>query len=234
MKTKFTFLRALFIIAISCISIAASAQAPFSGPSDPSVPSGNIQQYVCSGGQILLKSSTVATQYLWYKKNSSGNMVLVQSSASNTYTETASPASAAGAGYYTYELQTQNASGCLSALSAPYNVFVLPPLTPTIAGTSEVCSHDANNNTSISLTASPNPSNDATYTYTYQWYRNGTAIPGATSSTYTTTETNSGASPVTINYTVTMAYTLDSACTATAAQSVIVDPVPATPTIQWN
>ncbi|HEY8999967.1 MAG TPA: hypothetical protein VIM89_01350 [Mucilaginibacter sp.] len=231
MKTSSTFIKALFTVLISCISIVASAQAPFSGPSDPSAPSGNIQQYVCAGGQISLKSSTVATQYLWYKKNSSGSMVLVQSSASNTYTETASPATAAGSGYYTYTLVTENASGCLSDMSAPYNIFVLPPITPTITGTSEICQSTAANPTQISLTASP--VNDANYSYTYQWKRNGVAIGGATSSTYTTSETAAGS----VIFTVDVSYSSTFApatCTVTATQTVTVNPIPATPTIQWN
>jgi len=233
MKTPSPFIKAIFVILIFCFSIAASAQVatPFSGPSDPSVPSGNIQQYVCSGGQVLLKSSTVASQYLWYKKNSSGTMVLVQSSASNTYTETASPATAAGSGYYTYALVTENATGCLSDMSTPYNVFVLPPITPVIAGPTAVCASTTANPTSITLTATP--VNDANYSYTYQWKRNGVALPGATSSTYTGTETTAGS----VTYTVDVSYSstfTPATCTVTATQTITVNPIPATPTIQWN
>ncbi|MBS1523123.1 MAG: hypothetical protein JST50_19140 [Bacteroidetes bacterium] len=231
MKTSSPLIKALFTILISCFSIAAFAQAPFTGPSDASVPSGNIQQYVCSGGQILLKSSTVATQYLWYKKNTSGSMVLVQSGASNTYTETASPATSAGTGYYTYTLVTENATGCLSDMSAPYNIFVLPPITPTISGPTAICASTASNPTSITLTAAP--VNDANYSYVYQWNRNGVAIPGATSSTYTGTETAAGS----VTYTVDVSYSstfTPATCTVTGTQTITVNPIPATPTIQWN
>jgi len=233
MKTSSTLIQALFTIFLSCLSIAAFAPAPFSGPSDASVPSGNIQQYVCSGGQILLKSSTVATQYLWYKKNSSGSMVLVQSGASSTYTETASPATAAGAGYYTYALVTENSSGCLSDMSTPYNVFVLPPIVAAISGASAVCQNTTSNPSQTVLTASP--VNDANYSYVYQWTKGGVPIAGATSSTYTVQENTAG----TYTYGVTVSYSSTftpaaSSCPVTATQQVTVNPVPTQPTIQWN
>ena len=64
-----------------------------------------------------------------------------------------------------------------AATSAIQGVFTTVP-TPTIAGTTAVGS---------TLTANPGTWAPAGATFTYQWYRSGTAISGATASTYTLT-----------------------------------------------
>lgn len=212
------------IVLLFGISLKVSAQVatPFSGPSTTTAPptqASNVQQVVCNGNQIVIKTAAVASAYQWYKQNPSGTMQLVQSGASITYTETST-----GAGHYIYTLVTINANGCSSNPSDPFDIFVLPPLTPTITtSNSNIC---ANNQTTTVLTASP--VNDANYSYTYQWARNGVAIAGATSSTYTVSETTAG----TDQYTVTVSYVLNPTCTATSpAQTITVVPIPAKPVI---
>jgi hypothetical protein len=222
MKTKFTFIKALIITVISSISIAASAQTPI-GPSVSSpYPSSGADMYVCAGGQITIKTPPEpnAATYNWYKKNSLGQYVQVQSSSSLTYTETA-----AGTGYYSYEVEAVSANGCVSPKSNPFNVYVLPPLTPTIAGTTELCATDVNNPTTLSLTASPNSSNSL-YQYHYQWYKNGSPV-GSDSPTYTET----GLVANTYTYSVLVTYALDGNCSASASTTVKIDPIPAQPVI---
>jgi hypothetical protein len=156
-------------------------------------------------------------------------MQLVSASTSNTYTEPAS-----GKGYYTYTLITQNASGCLSDMSTPFNVFVLPPIVPVISGAAPLCQSTTLHPTSLILSASP--VDNGPYAYTYQWKRNGVNV--GTASTYLVTETTpTGGTPVT--YTVDIAYSSTTTngqvtCTQTATQQITVNPVPVTPTIQWN
>jgi len=227
MKRKFTPIKLLFSILFSLITIVASAQTatPFQGPSDgttaPPSSAAAVQKVICNGAQVVLTSSDVATTYQWYKKTSTGTMQLVQSSSSNTYTETSTTA-----GYYTYTLVTINSNGCASPMSDPYDVFVLPPLTPTItASSNNVC---ANGQTTSVLTASP--ANDPNYSYSYQWTRNGVNIPGATSSTYTVSELTAG----TAQYDVLVSYNLNTSCSALApAQTITIIALPVKPTIQW-
>jgi hypothetical protein len=232
MKTKSTFIKALLILVISGISIAASAQAP-AGPSNPVIaPSaaagGTPDRFICSNGLVQLNTTASAGQYIWYKQTSPGGpFVQVQSGASPNYSETP-----AGNGYYNYELQIVSATGCVSPMSSPFKIFVLPPINPTITGTTTVCANDGNNTTPVSLTASPNPGTDPNYTYTYQWLRNGSPV-GTNSPTYTGTEAPVGTT-TSVNYKVIVTYTsnFDSNCSGTGSTTVTVNPIPAQPTIQ--
>jgi hypothetical protein len=226
MKRKFTPVKVLFSVLFSLIAMAACAQTatPFSGPSNTTPPptsASAVQAVICNGNQIVIKSSTTASSYMFYKKTTSGTMLLVQNGTSNTYTETST-----GSGYYTYTLVTVNSNGCESPMSDPYNVFVLPPLTPTItASSTNVC---ASAQTTSVLTASP--VSNSSYTYSYQWTRNGVNIAGATSNTYTVSETTAG----TVTYDVKVSYNLNPTCAVFApAQPITVVPLPAKPVIQW-
>ena len=107
---------------------------------------------------------------------------------------------------------TVTANGCTTAPSAATSVTVDPiPATPTITpgGPTTFC-----NGGSVTLTSS-SPSGN-------QWYLEGNPIGGATNQAYIATATG--------NYTVTV--TANGCTTApSAATSVTVDPIPATPTI---
>jgi hypothetical protein len=121
---------------------------------------------------------------------------------SQTYNATAS-------GSYTV-IVTQ--SGCSSSASAPVVVTVNPlPATPTITpgGPTTFCAGG-----SVTLTSSSASGN--------QWYLNGNPIGGATSQAYVATASG--------NYTVTVTA---SGCSSapSAATTVTVNPIPATPTI---
>ena len=121
---------------------------------------------------------------------------------SNTY-------SATGSGNYTVIVTT---SGCSSAASAATTVTVNPiPATPTISagGPTTFCAGG-----SVTLTSSSATGN--------QWYLNGNPIGGATSNTYSATASG--------NYTVIVT-TSGCSSAASAATTVTVNPIPATPTI---
>ncbi|MDH7488982.1 MAG: hypothetical protein QHH80_05690, partial [Anaerolineae bacterium] len=78
---------------------------------------------------------------------------------------------------------TGNASGCPASATAQWSVRVNRcTLEVTIAPTSAEL--NCNNNHSVLLTATPTGAHGAV---TYQWYKNGTAITGATNSTYNAT-----------------------------------------------
>jgi hypothetical protein len=117
--------------------------------------------------------------------------------------------SATASGNYTVTVTTL---GCISAASAAATVTVNPiPATPTISpgGPTTFCTGG-----SVTLTSSSATGN--------QWYLNGNPIGGATNQAYSATATG--------NYTVTVT-TLGCASSPSAATTVTVNPIPATPTI---
>src|SRR5213078_3874757 len=114
------------------------------------------------------------------------------------------------AGSYTAIL---NALGCHSATSDPVVVTVNPiPATPTITpgGPTTFCQGG-----SVTLTSSSASGN--------QWYLSGNPIGGATANTYNATASG--------NYTVVVTDGNSCSSAASAATSVTVNPIPATPTI---
>jgi hypothetical protein len=220
-------LRVIFTLFIVFAARLASAQ---SGPSDGTSappPTGTADKIICSGSAISIigpqaPGGTDYPAYQWYKLDGSG-VAHLTTTTTRTYTETAS-----GKGYYSYQLVTVNANGCTSPMSDIYKIYVLPPITATITTSNVNNVICANNQSSIVLTATP--SNPTDYTYSYQWTRNGVNIAGATSNTYTLSESASGS----VNMGVIITYTLNNGCSATATQSITVDPIPAKPTIGAN
>jgi len=223
----------LTLIAFLTLSLAALSNQSFAqtaGPSDatsaPPTNATDVGKVLCAGTTISITGPQDVggvdfTHYHWYKLDASGTAQLVASQTGRTYTETPTTA-----GYYTYELVTENASGCTSPMSDPFKIYVLPPLSATITSpTSTICASTG----STVLTANPTPATG--YTLTYQWTRNGTNITGATSSTYTVTGETTAA---TVTFGVTVAYALNSSCTATATDSITVAPLPTKPTISAN
>ncbi len=147
-----------------------------------------------------------------------GSVLLTSSSASGNQWylngnpiggETNNTYSATAGGDYTV---TVTASGCSSAASAATSVTVNPiPATPAITpgGSTTFCAGG-----SVLLTSSSASGN--------QWYLNGNPIGGETNNTYSATASG--------NYTVTVT-TSGCISAASAAMSVTVNPIPATPTI---
>jgi len=218
------------IITLLFLVIATTGFAQTAGPSDGTSappPTGTANKIICSSQNISLTGPQDSTghdypTYQWYKLDASGTAHLT-TTTTRTYTETPT-----APGYYNYQLVTVNSNGCTSPISDVIKIYVLPPITATI--TSNIANNTicAQNEGSILLTA--NPSNPTLYTYTYQWTRNGVNIAGATSNTYTLSETNSG----TVTIAVIISYTLNGGCSGSATQSVTVTPIPGKPTIVIN
>lgn len=227
MKKNYFLLSALLVLALTLFAAASFAQG--AGPSDSTTPpptnATDVGKVLCAGSTISISgpqdpNGADWTSYQWYKLDASGNKQLT-STTGRTYTEVAT-----GAGYYTYEVVTVNASGCTSPISDPFKVYVLPPITATI--TSAISTICAGVGTTV-LTANPTPATG--FTLNYQWTRNGTNIAGATSNTYTVSnETTAG----TVTFGVVVSYTLNSSCSATATSDVIIAPIPTKPSITAN
>lgn len=215
------------VLLIAVVQTALAAPGP-SDPTSPPPPAGTANKIICSGQNISINGPQDAggvdyASYIWYKLDASGVAQIVPGATTRTYTETTTDP-----GYYNYEVVTVNASGCTSPISDPFKIFVLPPLTVAITTSNTNNTICSNNQSSIVLTATP--SNAAAYTYNYQWTRNGTDIPGATSNTYTLSETASGSVTMGVNVT----YTLNTTCAGSATQVITISPVPDKPTISAN
>ena len=102
-----------------------------------------------------------------------------------------------------------NSNGCIKTVSTTITVVAAPIITPTISsnGITNFCA-----GSSIVLTSSENVGN--------QWYKDGTLIANATAKTYTASTT--GAYTVMVNGIVS------------AAINIVVNAIPATPTITRN
>lgn len=155
----------------------------------------------CGSGSVILSAGASYSSYQWYLGGTA-----IAGATANNYT-----ASAAGS----YTLGVTNASGCASPASNQVTVTINPnPAAPTItlSGPKSFCAGG-----SVTLTA------NATGALTYQWYLNGTAITGATTTTYTASTPGS--------YTVSI--TGQGSCASPVSQpvTVSVNPTPAKPTI---
>lgn len=225
-------IKSLLILAITCSSFLiysgkVNAQVTaVNGPSDnttaPPTSASAVAQVLGTGGAISLKIGATAStatdiKYQWYKLDNTGTKRLVQDGADGTFRETA-----AGAGYYTYQLVMSNSNQCTSDISDPFKVYVLPALTPTIAASSgTICSNGTSTST---LTANPG---NSSYSYQYQWSLNGADISGATSATYTTAANTTGNN----TYGVKVSYALNSNYGGTASQVINMIAVPNKPAI---
>lgn len=187
--------------------------------------------YVCSGTSFTLKPDVSTTTYTTYEW-SNGTGTVLQTGATADFPTSVTLATATTAESRTYRLRVQNADGCWSDL-ATHNVYILPALTATIAGTNEFCSDvpltgnltATANYSSLNLTAAPGTN------YSFAWTGGtGSVASGTNNNTYTIT--TAGA------YGVTIAYTLPAndgtkltSCNGTAAHTVTVLTAPTTPVV---
>ncbi|WP_461450179.1 hypothetical protein [Mucilaginibacter sp.] len=202
------------------------ATAQSSGPSDITTPppttNTSVNQILCNGQNISITgpqdvNGADYTFYHWYKVDGNGNKILT-STTSKVYTENTT-----AAGYYNYQLITENSTGCTSDASDEYQVYVLPALLISINSSStSVCSSTG----SLLLTAEVPASTG--YSVTYQWTRNGTNIPGAQSNTY---NVNGETANATVTYGVIVSYALHPSCTANATIPITIIPIPTKPVI---
>ncbi len=157
---------------------------------------------ICTGSSVVLTaaSTTTGATYAWYL-----NGTAITGATSATYTANA-------AGSYT---AIATANGCPSAASAATTITVNAiPVIPVItnSGSTTFCTGG-----SVTLTAASTTTGSS-----YAWYRNGTAIAGATSAVYT--------AGIAGSYTV-IATANGCSSAYSAVTAVTVNATPATPTI---
>jgi Immunoglobulin I-set domain len=150
-------------------SVFVTTTSTISGPSITTQP---VSQHVCTGSNIVLSvTASYAATYQW-----SFNSTPIPGATSSTYT--ISTAAAANAGNYTVTV-TNGAASVTSAVA-------------TIAVGSQITSNPASVTILPTQTAVFSVAAQGLSPFTYQWYQIppgsaiGSAIPGATSNTYTT------------------------------------------------
>ena len=232
MKQKSTtlklFLISLFIMAgysVKAQVTTLSQLSPAAGVFCPTVP------------VTLTAASTNAVSYVWTRYSgttATGTATPIAGTTSSLSDLPADP------GYYTYVSTGVNADGCTSTVSDPIVVYVLPPITASIASNkanadNHYCvSSVPTGSDAIILTATAGKGGTAvseTFGYTYQWYKGATLIAGATGATYTMNTTNDNVVGANA-YTVQVNYAVKT-CTAQASNGVTitVNDVPGKPVV---
>jgi hypothetical protein len=133
----------------------------------------------------VIASGPGTLTYQWYK-----NGTLIAGATSTTYT---TPATVSGDSGSHFTVTVTNSTGSVTGGPATLTVNTAPTITTPPANQTVTAGQTA----TFSVTAS------GTAPLTYQWYKNGTAIGGATSSTYTTPATVSSDSGSLFTVTVT-------------------------------
>jgi hypothetical protein len=133
----------------------------------------------------VVASGTGPLTYQWYKGG-----VAIGGATSSTYT---TPATVSGDSGSIFTVTVTNAGGTVTSTPATLTVNTPPVIT----------SPPANQTVTVGLTAIFSVTATGTAPLTYQWSKNGTAIPGATSSSYTTPATVLGDTGSLFSVTVT-------------------------------
>lgn len=216
----------LFLLLTTNVALAQFTTGPSDATSPPPTAAADVAKILCYGSTISISGPQEAgadyAKYHWYKIDPSGVKQEVTAMTGRTYTETST-----AAGYYNYQVVTENANGCISPISDLFKIFVLPQLSVAITAPSSSMCGVATNETLLTATATP----ASGYVINYQWTKNGVVIPGATSSTYNVT---GEVTPATLTFGVNVSYALNAACTVNTTKEIIITPPPPKPMITSN
>ena len=152
-------------------------------------------------------TGTGTLSYLWFK-----NGVAVPGATSTSYT---TPVTATGDNGATFAVTVSGSTGSVTSTSATLTVTAAP-VAPSITGQPASRTVTAGQTAAFSVTAT------GTATMTYQWKKNGAAIGGATSPSYTTPATVAGDNSA--QFTVTVSNSVGSATSNAAILTVNVPP----------
>jgi hypothetical protein len=180
-----------------------SVSAPVIAPSITSQPASQTLALGAAASFSVTASGTAPFTYQWSKDGG-----LIAGATSSTYSIAATASSDAGS----YTVVVTNSAGSVTSSAASLALIAPPSISSQPASVTTV----AGNSASFSVSAS------GTAPFSYQWYLNGSAITGATSSSYTiaaVTSLNAG------TYTVTVSNSAGSVTSSSASLSLIAAPV---------
>src|SRR5882762_4708253 len=191
-----------------------SFKTPLGG--SPSITSQPASQTVTAGQTASLSVAATGTAPLSYQWNKNGTAI--SGATSPSYTTPATPSSDNGA---QFTVVVSNTAGSVTSNAATLTVNAAP-VAPSIT------TQPASQTVTAGQTASFTVAVTGTAPLSYQWNKNGTAITGATSSTYTTpatTNSDNGA-----QFTVVVSNTAGNVTSNAATLTVNAAPL----SYQWN
>jgi hypothetical protein len=183
----------------------------------------------CPAEAVKLHGASTGTTYTWLRypgKDLTGTPTTLTSTTADLSDAPPSP------GYYTYVSTSINTNNCTSDQSDPTTIYALPHITAPLSGPANTCVSAL---ASTVLTVAPVSTESAiiteTFVYTYQWLKNGTAITGATSPSYTLDPVKDAAVG-SQTFTVNVFYAVRPSCAAVSnSQAVLVQANPTKPTV---
>jgi hypothetical protein len=165
------------------LSVAATAPAITSQPLDVSITAGQSATF------SVVATGTAPVAYQWQK-----NGTAIAGASATSYT---TPAETTGDNGVTFTVVVSNSAGTVTSSPAKLNVAAAGgPVAPSITV------QPANQNVRVGQTATFTVAATGTSPLSYQWRRNGSAIAGATSASYTTAAAVSGDNGATFAVTV--------------------------------
>src|SRR6266853_492515 len=207
-----TLILGLAVAAVGCSGLVASNNAPPVAPSITTQPAGQTVSAGQTASFSVAVTGSAPLSYQWHK-----NGVLISAATSSTYATPAATSSDNGA---QFTVLVSNMAGSANSNAATLTVNAAP-VAPSIT------TQPASQTVSAGQTASFNVAATCTAPLSYQWNRNGTAISGATSSSYTipvTTSADSGAQ-------FTVVVTNIAGSVTSSAATLTVNPAPLAPSI---
>jgi hypothetical protein len=196
-------------------TLTVSAGSTTVNPNAPLIVTQPASQTVTVGQTATFSVTATGTApftYQWYKGG-----VVVAGATSSTYT---TPATVIGDSGSLFTVTVTNSLG--AATSGPATLTVLAAPTPP-----SITNQPVNQTVTTGQTATFTVTAAGTGPLTYQWSNGGVAIPGATSSSYTTPPTVSGNSGS--SYTVTVTNTAGTVTSSPATLTVTTAPIIVTP-----
>jgi hypothetical protein len=184
-------------------------------PVVPSITTQPANQSVTAGNTATFTVTATGTAPLSYQWTKAG--VAISGATGTSYT---TPTTVLGDSGTTFAVTVSNAAGSVNSATVTLTV-TSAPIAPSIT------TPPSNQTVTAGQTATFSVVAGGTAPFTYQWNKNGTAISGATTSSYTTPVTTTADSGATFTVTVTNSV---SSVTSSAA-TLTVNPAPVAPTI---
>lgn len=197
--------------------VVSASSSSVAAPTITTQPASLVVTAGASATFSVTASSTATLTYQWYKDGSA-----ISGATSSSYTISSTTTSSAGS--YTVVVTNSGGSTTSSAATLTVNAAATAPSVSTQPSSQSVTTGSS---ATFSVTAT------GSATLTYQWYKDGSAISGATSSSYTISSvTSSNAGSYTVVVSNSVGNVTSSAATLTVTTAVAAPTITANPSSQ--